>query len=125
MEPEYGFITFNRKPFTVEAVQITEENIDALGPLVGSVKTSGEGEKFITLDRRIVPNVRRAYVGWWITRMNDNLRCYSPKIFEEQFEIDEGYVPVSHLATLETPTTTSSSSPNLTVTTLIVNDPDA
>jgi hypothetical protein len=85
MHPEFEFTIFNRKPFSVEAVQITEENIDTLGPLVGEVKEK-DGEKYIALDRRIVPNVRRAFAGWWITRMNDNLRCYSPKIFEEQFD---------------------------------------
>lgn len=86
MNPEVEFTIFNRKSFSVEAVQITEENVQALGPLVGEVKVNDEGETYIALDRRIVPNVRRAFVGWWITRMNDNLRCYSPKIFEEQFE---------------------------------------
>jgi hypothetical protein len=76
---------FTRKPFVVEAIQITEENIAELAPLVGELQ-SKDDELFIRLDKRIVPNIHRAYVGWWITRMEDNLRCYSAKIFEDQFE---------------------------------------
>lgn len=125
MEPEYEFIKFNRKPFSVEAIQITEENIHILGPLVGEVKVK-DGETFISLDRRIIPSVRRAYVGWWITRLNENLRCYSPKIFEEQFEVDEGYVAPSQVAVLPTgEVVTTSWAENVVttpaVTTLTVN----
>ena len=79
------FTMFTRKPFAVEAVQITEENIAELAPLVGELQNK-DGELFIRLDKRIVPNIHRAYVGWWITQMEDNLRCYSAKIFEDQFE---------------------------------------
>lgn len=78
------FDRFIRTPFAVDAVLITTENIDELAKLVGDVRTKGD-EKYIALDRRIVPNVGRAYVGWWLTRLGDNLRCYSPKVFKEQF----------------------------------------
>lgn len=80
------FQTFSRKPFAVEAVQITEENIEEVAKLIGEVRVKDD-VKYIALDKRIVPNIHRAYVGWWLTRMADNLRCYSPKIFEEQFEL--------------------------------------
>lgn len=77
--------TYTRKPFAVEAIEITEENIALLAPLLGELKEK-DGVPFIALDKRIVPNIHRAFIGWWVTRMDDNLRCYSPKIFEEQFE---------------------------------------
>ena len=78
--------TYTRKPFAVEAIEITEENIALLAPLLGELKEK-DGVPFIALDKRIVPNIHRAFIGWWVTRMDDNLRCYSPKIFEEQFEL--------------------------------------
>jgi hypothetical protein len=81
---ETEFTKFVRKPFSVLATQVTEENIDELAKLVGEVRLKGE-EKYIALDRRIVPNVGRAYLGWFVTRLGDNLRCYSPKVFKEQF----------------------------------------
>lgn len=81
---ETEFTAFVRKPFSVMAQQITPENIDELAKLVGEVRIKNE-EKYIALDRRIVPNVGRAYVGWYVTKLGDNLRCYSPKVFKEQF----------------------------------------
>lgn len=78
------YIKFIRRPFVVEAVQITKENIEELSKIVGELKYKGN-TPYIALDRRLVPNVTRAYVGWWLTRLEDNVRCYSPKVFLEQF----------------------------------------
>jgi len=79
------FTMFTRKPFSVSAIQITDENLDDIASLIGEVKEK-DGVRFIALDKRIIPNIHRAFVGWWITKMGDNLRCYSPKVFEDQFE---------------------------------------
>lgn len=91
---ELSFDRFIRTPFAVEATLITEENIDEVAELVGSVRTQ-KGIKYIALDRRIVPNVGRAFAGWYLTRLGDNLRCYSPKVFEEQFMAMPDQQPVS------------------------------
>lgn len=82
------FITHRRKPFIVEAAQITEDNLEQAASLIGEVVVGEDGSSHIKINKRLVPNIHRAYVGWWITKMGDNLRCYSPKIFEEQFEVD-------------------------------------
>lgn len=78
------FNQFVRRPFTVEAIEITAENIEEVASLVGKLQTKGE-TTFIALNRRIVPNIGRAYVGWWMTRLGDNYRCYAPKVFKGQF----------------------------------------
>lgn len=75
---------FVRTPFQVKATKITDENIEDIAQMVGEVRTKND-EKYIALDRRIVPNVSRAYIGWYVTILGDNLRCYSPKVFNEQF----------------------------------------
>lgn len=80
------FETFVRTPFVVRATKITEENIEDIAQMVGEIRTKN-GEQFIALDRRVVPNVSRAFVGWWVTVLNGNIRCYAPKVFKEQFEI--------------------------------------
>ena len=81
------FIPHHRKTFHVEAAEITEENLDQRAELIGDVVIDDyDGKRYIRVNKRLVPNIHRAYVGWWITRMGDNLRCYSPKIFSEQFE---------------------------------------
>lgn len=78
------FSQFVRRPFTVEALEITEANMAEVATLIGEVRTK-DGVTFIALDKRIVPSVNRAYVGWWVTKLGDNYRCYSPKIFRDQF----------------------------------------
>lgn len=78
------FDRYIRRPFAVEAVEITDENMEEVAKLVGEIRIKN-GTRFIALDRRIVPNVNRAYVGWYMTRMADNYRCYSPKVFRDQF----------------------------------------
>lgn len=77
--------TFVRKPFTVEAVEITPENIEEVSKFVGELKKKEDGTPFILVDRRIVPNVHRVYPGFWMTRMGDNIRCYASHIFTDQF----------------------------------------
>lgn len=87
-------ITHIRKPFTVEAIEITEENIDEVAAIIGEVQTDASGNKYILINRKVVPNMTRASVGWYLTKMGDNYRCYSPKIFNEQFaehEPNTGY----------------------------------
>lgn len=83
---ELNFSTFVRKPFTVEAVLITEDNIEEVSKFVGELKHKKEdGSPFIQVDRRIVPSVHRVYPGFWMTQMNNNIRCYAPHVFTEQF----------------------------------------
>lgn len=76
-----------RKPFSVNAVEITVDNIAEVAKLVGELRTDEKngGHQYIALNRRIVPNVGRAYLGWFMTQLDDNFRCYSPKVFREQF----------------------------------------
>lgn len=81
------FTTFVRKPFMVEAVQVTTENIAEVAKLVGTLRHDGSDEQkvYIQVDRRLIPNVFKVYPGFWLTKMGDNIRCYSSHIFEGQF----------------------------------------
>ncbi len=79
------FNTFVRKPFMVEAVEVTEENIAAIAEFVGTLREKDNGTLYIQVDRRLVPNIYRVFPGFWMTRMGDNIRCYSKRIFVEQF----------------------------------------
>lgn len=81
---EVLFNHYIRKPFVVEAIQITPENIESIASVLGELKEK-DNEKWILIDRRIIPNIRKAYYGWWVTRLDDNYRCYSPKVFEKEF----------------------------------------
>jgi hypothetical protein len=86
--------TFVRKPFKVEAIEITEENIEEIAEFVGTLRTKEDGTLYIQVAPRLVPNVFKVFPGFWMTKMGDNIRCYSKKIFNEQFvknapDIDE------------------------------------
>lgn len=85
MEPELNFISFVRKPFEIEALQITDDNIEAVAPMIGDLETGEDGRAFIKVNRRLVPNIYRVFPGFWVTKMGDNVRCYADKIFVEQF----------------------------------------
>lgn len=79
------FETFVRKPFTVQAVLITRENIPEVAKYVGDLKEKEDGTPFILVDKRLVPNVFKVFPGFYMTRMGDNVRCYSAKVFAQQF----------------------------------------
>jgi hypothetical protein len=84
------FSTYVRKPFAVEAVEITKDNIEEVATHVGDLRKKDDGTPYILVDRRLVPNVAKVYVGFFMTKMGENVRCYSRKIFREQFvEKDE------------------------------------
>ena len=82
---DFEFKQFVRRPFVVNAVQITEENIGNVAAHVGELKHKDDGTPFILVDRKLVPNVYRVFPGYWMTKMDDNIRCYSNNIFEKQF----------------------------------------
>ena len=79
------FTQYVRKPFLVEAVEVTAENMAEVAKYVGEMREKDDGTPFIYVDRRLVPNVFRVYPGFYMTRMGDHIRCYSRKVFLEQF----------------------------------------
>lgn len=79
------FKEYVRKPFTVEAVEITTQNIGECAKHIGDLCKSEDGSLYIQVDSLRIPNVFRVVPGYWMTRMNGNIRCYSNKVFKEQF----------------------------------------
>lgn len=79
------FKTYVRKPFTVEAVEVTEDNIDEIAKMCGTIETTDRGDKFIKVDQEVVKNVTRVYVGFWMTKNGGSIRFYSKRIFTQQF----------------------------------------
>ncbi len=45
------FTTFVRKPFTVEVVEVTDENIAEIAELVGTLRCKEDGSRYIHVDR--------------------------------------------------------------------------
>lgn len=85
MELEY--VDFVRRPFKVQAVLITEDNIAELAQYIGELKYKEEdGSPYIQVNHKKVPNIARVYPGWYMTKFGKKTRCFSEKIFTKQFE---------------------------------------
>jgi hypothetical protein len=108
------FTYYVRRPFAVEAIEITLENMEEVAKLIGSVRKKGD-TSFISIDRRLVPNVSRAYAGWWLTRLADNYRVYSPKLFKGEFLPYEDAITFTFDDEDENGTETDESSPKGTL----------
>lgn len=82
--------TFVRRPFPVKALLITKDNIVDLAPQIGELqyKDDDPDQPYIQVDRKKVPSVFRVWPGYFLTKMGDNVRCYSPKVFKQQFVAD-------------------------------------
>lgn len=79
------FTKFVRKPFVVEGLEITRENIAEVAKFIGELREVDGLSPYIIVDERYVPNVDRVYVGYFMTKMGSNVRCYSKNIFKKQF----------------------------------------
>lgn len=77
--------TYIRKPFTVEAIEVTPENIEELSSMVGKLVRPDEGSPFIEVDPKKVPHVTRVFPGFFLTKMGKRVHCYTPKAFAQQF----------------------------------------
>jgi hypothetical protein len=69
----------------VDAVEITAENIEEVAPFIGDLRTQGDGTPYILVDPRLVPSVPKVYIGFFMTKIGDNVHCYSRRIFRDQY----------------------------------------
>lgn len=79
------FSEFVRKPFVVQAIEVTEDNIAELAKYIGDLRSKDDGTPFVLVDRRLVPNVYRVFPGYFMTRLGEHIRCYNRKLFFDQF----------------------------------------
>lgn len=79
------FTDYIRKPFVVKAIEVTEDNIEVLSEKIGKLCRKDDGTLYIQVNRKLVPNVYRVYLGFWVTEMNGNVHCYANKVFKAQF----------------------------------------
>jgi len=118
--------TFIRRPFVVEAIRITPENIEELAPEVGTLEHKTDGTPYIKVDRNKVPAVFKVWVGYWLTRMNGNVRCYSSKVFKEQFTeaTEEGMAWVAYMNTHQEPSEVVETTPSEELPQVATEEPE-
>lgn len=76
---------FQRKPFIIDAIEITEENIEEVANLIGKLMYRDDGTPYISINNAVIPKLKRAYIGFWLTVRHDQHRCYSQKTFNSQY----------------------------------------
>lgn len=80
---------FARKPFYVDAVRVSEENIEEVAKWCnGDVQTdSSEGLYIkVRVHRPLTDRQTKAFIGDWVLFAGSGFKVYTPKAFDKSFE---------------------------------------
>lgn len=85
-----------RKPFEVEAVQVTEENLTEIADWCdGDIRHTADKVPFVKVQvaRPLTSRQTRAFVGDWILFAGRGFKVYTSKAFEGAFDKSEEVAP--------------------------------
>lgn len=74
-----------RRPFRIQAVQVTKENIEEIAEIIGDINNKPDGDPYIEVDPHKMPNMQRVYLGFYLTKVKGRYRAYSRRVFHELF----------------------------------------
>lgn len=80
---------FARKPFYVDAVRVTTENVEDVAKWCnGELRRSTEGASFIKVrvNRPLTTRQTEAHVGDWVLYSANGYKVYTQKAFDKSFE---------------------------------------
>lgn len=83
---------FARKPFLIDAVQVTAANIDEVTKWCGGkVETIERGNKTVKyidvpVSRPMNERQKKAFVGDWVLKAGKSFKCYTSRAFDDCFE---------------------------------------
>lgn len=84
--------TYTRKPFTVDAIQVTDENMAEIaewcsGEVQSITKTNGT-RPYVKVNVHRATNLRKtqAFSGDWVLRSGQGFKVYTPRAFDVAFE---------------------------------------
>jgi len=80
---------FARKPFYVDAVRVSEENIQEVAAWCqGEVLTDAEEGQYIKVrvHRPLTDRQTKAFIGDWVLYAGTGFKVYTPKAFDKSFE---------------------------------------
>lgn len=80
-----------RKAFSVEAAQVTEENINEVVEWTGGELRADQNGKFVRVQvhKPMTNRQTRAYVGDWLLKSNRGFKVYTDAAFQNGFLKDE------------------------------------
>lgn len=83
---------YARKPFLIDAIQVTPENMEEVakwcGGTVETAERNGRTVKFIEVpvSRPMNERQKRAFVNDYVLKAGKSFKCYPPKPFDDCFE---------------------------------------
>lgn len=97
---------FTRKPFEVDAVQVTAENINDVAKWCQGEVVNEDGQQFVKVRVLRVLNDRqtKAFIGDWVLYAGTGYKVYTAKAFQKSFVARDG---VEELRTIAEPATVS------------------
>lgn len=101
--------TYTRKPFEIQAVRVTEENMVAVAKWCGGEINQANGKHFIKVDvtRPLNEKQTKAFVGDWVLKVKESFKVYTHKAFSHCFDkgtIAMNYVPETQPTLFDPPT---------------------
>lgn len=81
--------SYTRKPIVVDAIRITEENMDEVSQWCNGKLEKDQEDKvyiFVEVPNAKYPRQSTGYVGDWILEMNSSFRVYTGTAFERFFD---------------------------------------
>jgi len=81
-------LDYVRKPFAVKVVEVTVANMEELNIEynLGTLEKKEDGTPFIAIQTRKKGSSFRVFAGYFVVEMGRNVRCFSRKLFFDQFE---------------------------------------
>ncbi len=79
---------FVRKPFVVKVIEVTIDNMKEVNDThhIGSLEEKEDGTPFIAVKTKKADKPFRVFPGYFVVEMGRNVRCFSRKLFFQQFE---------------------------------------
>ncbi len=77
-----------RKPFKVKVIELTVANMDEVNTLhkLGELQKKDDGTPFIAISTNRGGSPFRVFAGYFVVEMGKHVRCFSRKVFFDQFE---------------------------------------
>lgn len=91
--------TYTRKPFEIEAIRVTPENMQDVAKWCGGeLEMSPNGKQYIKVDvtRPLNEKQTKGFAGDWVLKVRDSFKVYTHKAFTHCFDkgtIEKNYVP--------------------------------
>lgn len=87
--------TYTRKPFSVEAIQITKANMVHVAAWCKGTLIEDRGKPFIEVEVHNPLNERqkKGYIGDWVLQSTSGFKVYTQKSFDKTFDVNEPEKP--------------------------------